>query len=43
MFRFPVEENLKDAVAGAYALGIEGINITIPYKHGGGHGIPDGS
>jgi len=28
----PVHDNLKNAVAGAYALGIEGINITTPYK-----------
>jgi shikimate dehydrogenase len=28
----PVTDNLKDAVSGAYALGIEGINVTIPYK-----------
>ena len=30
---FPVEEGrLSDAVRGAYALGILGLNVTVPYK-----------
>ena len=29
---FAVKENLLDAVTGAYALGVEGLNVTIPYK-----------
>ena len=27
-----VEHNLKDAIAGAFALNIQGLNITVPYK-----------
>lgn len=30
---FHVEKNLEAAVAGAYALNIAGINITVPYKN----------
>lgn len=29
---FLVEENLKEAVAGAFALNILGMNVTVPYK-----------
>lgn len=29
---FLVEENLKDAVKGAYALNLLGMNVTVPYK-----------
>lgn len=29
---FLVEENLKDAVQGAYALNLLGMNVTVPYK-----------
>lgn len=29
---FPVKENLDIAVKGAYALGVQGINVTVPYK-----------
>ena len=29
---FPVKEDIEEAVRGAYALGIQGMNITVPYK-----------
>lgn len=29
---FPVAQDLKKAVEGAYALGIGGLNVTVPYK-----------
>ena len=29
---FPVKENLGAAVKGAYALGVHGMNVTVPYK-----------
>ena len=29
---FPVEEDAQTAVKGAYALGIRGMNVTVPYK-----------
>ncbi len=29
---FEVKQNLKDAVKGAYELGITGMNVTVPYK-----------
>ncbi len=29
---FPVKENLDIAVKGAYALGVQGMNVTVPYK-----------
>ena len=29
---FPVKDNIKAAVEGAYALGIQGMNVTVPYK-----------
>ncbi len=29
---FPVKENIKAAIEGAYALGIQGMNVTVPYK-----------
>ena len=29
---FPVKEDLEVAVKGAYALGVQGINVTVPYK-----------
>ena len=29
---FPVESNMEAAINGAYALGIQGMNITVPYK-----------
>lgn len=29
---FPVKEDLDVAVKGAYALGVQGINVTVPYK-----------
>lgn len=29
---FPVKENLESAVKGAYALGVQGMNVTVPYK-----------
>lgn len=29
---FPVEKDIDTAVKGAYALGIKGMNITVPYK-----------
>ena len=29
---FPVKENLDLAVRGAYALGVQGMNVTVPYK-----------
>lgn len=29
---FPVKEDIEAAVKGAYALGIQGMNITVPYK-----------
>lgn len=30
---FEVENELEAAIAGAYALGIEGLNVTVPYKN----------
>lgn len=29
---FPVKENVKAAVTGAYVLGVQGMNVTVPYK-----------
>lgn len=29
---FPVKEDLEAAIKGAYALGVQGINVTVPYK-----------
>ena len=29
---FHIEESLEEAIKGAYALGISGLNITIPFK-----------
>ena len=29
---FPVKEDLDAAVKGAYALGVQGMNVTVPYK-----------
>ena len=29
---FPVKEDLEMAVKGAYALGVQGMNVTVPYK-----------
>lgn len=29
---FPVKEDIEAAIRGAYALGIQGMNITVPYK-----------
>lgn len=29
---FPVKEDIEAAIKGAYALGIQGMNITVPYK-----------
>ena len=29
---FPVKEDIESAIKGAYALGIQGMNITVPYK-----------
>ena len=29
---FPVKEDLENAVKGAYALGVAGMNVTVPYK-----------
>ena len=29
---FPVKEDLDAAIKGAYALGVQGINVTVPYK-----------
>lgn len=29
---FPVEKDVEAAIKGAYALGIQGMNITVPYK-----------
>ena len=29
---FPVKEDLEVAVKGAYALGVQGMNVTVPYK-----------
>ena len=29
---FPVKEKLGEAVKGAYALGVQGMNVTVPYK-----------
>ena len=29
---FPVREDIEAAIKGAYALGIQGMNITVPYK-----------
>lgn len=29
---FPVKQDIQAAIAGAYALGIRGLNITVPYK-----------
>ena len=29
---FPVKDNLNTAVKGAYALGVQGMNVTVPYK-----------
>ena len=29
---FPVKEDLESAVKGAYALGVAGMNVTVPYK-----------
>lgn len=29
---FPVKEDLGSAVKGAYALGVQGMNVTVPYK-----------
>lgn len=29
---FPVKEDLDSAVKGAYALGVQGMNVTVPYK-----------
>ena len=29
---FPVKEDIASAIKGAYALGIQGMNITVPYK-----------
>lgn len=29
---FPVKKDLEDAIKGAYALGVQGMNITVPYK-----------
>lgn len=29
---FPVKEDLDSAIKGAYALGVQGMNVTVPYK-----------
>ena len=29
---FPVKDDIESAIKGAYALGIQGMNITVPYK-----------
>lgn len=29
---FPVKEDIASAVKGAYALGVQGMNVTVPYK-----------
>lgn len=29
---FPVKENVEAAVKGAYVLGVQGMNVTVPYK-----------